>query len=150
MAALDQYLRTTRIVAVGMVAALIVYAGVVELLRTRLTSLPAPLPPATVRTLRRALLAVALGQAALIPTLRRALLTPRPGAPAAGPRLQTVSIAVFAMCESVGVYGVVLFVLSRATIDFYPFFVLALGLFAVHFPRRERWDQWARQMTTPA
>ena len=52
MAALDRHLRTTRIVAVGMVAALVVYAAVVELLRTRLTSWPALLPPETVRTLR--------------------------------------------------------------------------------------------------
>jgi hypothetical protein len=28
--------------------------------------------------------------------------------------------------------------------------LVALDLFAVHFPRRERWEEWARRMTTAA
>lgn len=43
--------------------------------------------------------------------------------------------------------GVVVFALSRATTDFYPLFVLTLGLFAIHFPPRAR---WALRMTTAA
>jgi hypothetical protein len=35
----------------------------------------------------------------------------------------------FAVCESVGMFG----------------FVIAGGLFAVPFPRRDRWKEWARQ-----
>lgn len=66
-----------------------------------------------------------IADAGLIPVLRRALLAPR----TAGP----------------GLFGFVLFVIASSSADFYVFFVLSLALFAVHFPRRDRWEEWARQ-----
>ena len=90
--------------------------------------------------------AIALVEASLIRFLRGALLAPRAGAGAPGPRLQTASIVTLALCESVGVFGVVLFVISGSAADFYLFLALSLGLFAIYFPRHDRWEEWARQM----
>jgi hypothetical protein len=43
-------------------------------------------------------------------------------------------------------FGVVLLVTSGSSDDFSFFIVLSLGLFAMYFPRRGQWEDWARQV----
>ena len=146
MADLDQHLRATRIVAVALIISLLIYVCLVELIKQQFAPFGGFVQVPQREVLRWAFLAVALVEASLIRFLRGALLAPRAGAGAPGPRLQTASIVTLALCESVGVFGVVLFVISGSAADFYLFLALPLGLFAIYFPRHDRWEEWARQM----
>ncbi len=144
MADPDPSFRATRIIAVAMILSLLIYALIAELIRMQNAPFRGFVDFPQWPVLRWVLLAIALIYAGLIPVLRRALLAPRTGGPAPGRRLQTASIVTFALCESVGVYGLVIFLISGSVADFYLFLVLSLALFGVWFPRRDRWEDWAR------
>lgn len=59
-------------------------------------------------------------------------------------RLSQSSLVVYALCESIGVCGLVLFLASGRSIDFYLFFSVSLVAFIAYFPRYRRWDEWIR------
>lgn len=146
MADLAQHFRATRIIAVAMIVSLLVYVVIVELIRTRFEPFDGFSRFPQWETLRWVFLVVAAAEAVGIRFLRAALLAPRPSGPGPGQRLQTASIATFALCESVGLLGFVLFVVSGSSADFYVFLVLSLLLFGIYFPRWDRWEEWSRQV----
>jgi hypothetical protein len=53
-------------------------------------------------------------------------------------RLMTASVLSFAFCESVAVFGLALFLMSRPS-DFYLFLLISLIFFAVSFPQCGGW-----------
>ena len=145
MVAFDQYFRATRIIAIAMVSSLVIYAMLVELIKRQSAPFRGFVQVPWWEMLRWIFLALALADAGLIRVLRRALLAPQAAGLGPGRQLQTASIVTFALCESVGVFGLVLFLVSGSSADFYLFLAFALGLFAFHFPRRDRWEEWAGQ-----
>ncbi len=58
-------------------------------------------------------------------------------------RLLIASVATHALCETVAITGLTLFLLTRNPLSFYPFLVLSLTLFAYFFPRYDEWEEWA-------
>lgn len=142
----------------AMIASLIVYTGVVEYLAA--TNAPfngfSPMPAAVYDKLRLILLGVALVDFALIPFIRnRALVAEsRPGAAPVSNlqepvmRLVTASIVSFALCESIAIYGLVLFLINGGRPEFYLFLTIALVAFAFHFPRFARWQEWLQSRQT--
>jgi len=136
--------RVTLLIWGAMAASLFVYALVAELVGAARASLPAP----SLGVLRWVFVGVAVAQFAVVGLVARRLLEGRAASPA-GPlrpaqRLQGAAILRFAMCEAVGLYGLVLFFLGGSRRDLYAFVVVALIALAVHVPRRERWEEWAR------
>jgi hypothetical protein len=148
--------RTAVIIGWLMILSVLAYAGVAEYL-TR-SNAPfagfAPLPKDIFNKLRLVLLGVCLLDFAFIPFLRNRVLFAqnRPDMPAPGrpltpeSKLVASSIITFALCESIVIYGIVLFLVNGARQEFYFFFFLSLIAFAVHFPRYERWQEWAQKM----
>lgn len=61
-------------------------------------------------------------------------------------RLITASIVTFVICESVAIYGLALFFLTRGPFDFYLFMVLSLFYFAFFFPRYAQWEELVWEM----
>lgn len=145
MADLARHFRATRIIAVAMIGSLLTYAVVAELIRARFAPFQGFSRFPGWETLRWVFLVLAAAEAVGIRFLRTALLTPRQDGRGPGERLQTASIVTFAMCESVGLFGFVLFVVSGSSADFYFFLVLSLLLFGIHFPRWDQWQEWARR-----
>ncbi len=136
--------RLAVIICSFMIASVFVYAGVVEYL----AAMNAPfhgfslMPAAVYDKLRLILLGLALVDFALIPYMRNRALagSRRPGTTSTGNlpepvmRLITASMISFALCESIAIYGLVLFLL------------IALAAFAIHFPRYARWQEWLQGM----
>lgn len=52
----------------------------------------------------------------------------------------TASIISYALCEAIALYGFILFIFSRETVDFYPFWLGSLISFAAYFPRYKQWQ----------
>ena len=148
--------RTAVVIGWLMILSVLVYAGVAEYL-TR-SNAPfagfSPLPVDVFNKFRLILLGVGLLDFACIPFLRNRVLSAqnRPGvSPVGRPltpegKLVTISIIIFALCESIVIYGFVLFLVNGARQEFYLFFFLSLIAFAIHFPRYERWQEWAQKM----
>src|SRR5260370_8724600 len=134
MVAFDEELRGTRIVGIGMILSRLIYGGLGELIKRQSAPFRGFVQVPWWEMLRWIFLALALADAGLIRVLRGALLAPRSGGPGPGERLQTASIVTFALCESVGVFGLVLFLVSGSSADFYLFPPFALALFPSPFP----------------
>jgi len=139
-----------------MIASVFVYAGVVEYLAAKNAPFHgfSPMPAAVYDKLRLILLGLALVDFTLIPFMRnRALAGSRRSGTVATAnlpepvmRLLTASMISFALCESIAIYGLVLFLINGGRPEFYLFLLIALAAFAIHFPRYARWQEWLQGM----
>jgi F0F1-type ATP synthase membrane subunit c/vacuolar-type H+-ATPase subunit K len=136
---LSQAYRAAVILSVAMIASVLVYAGVVEILPRLAPANEPAMDSETVELLRKLFRGLAL-----VNFLAAAWLGGRPHRPAGEPlarlaKLKTLTTVGLALAESIALYGLVLFLLSRDSMDFYYLFLVSLLSFIVVFPRRDRW-----------
>lgn len=60
-------------------------------------------------------------------------------------KLATIDIITAALCETVAIYGLVLFFIGKRIDDFYILLMLSLLYFAIYFPRYSAWEEWVRK-----
>ena len=127
-------------IGLAMIAAVFVYAGVVEVIKWKLAPFAgfAKLEPHTADLLKYIFLALAAAQFGVIKAIQKILPT------RSVENLSTAAIITFALCESVAVLGLVLFLLSGNSMDFYIFMVISLGFFYLFFPKYEQWEERVR------
>jgi hypothetical protein len=119
-----------------LIAAVFVYAGVVEVIKWQWSPFTgfANLSPQTARLLKYIFLALAAAQFVVIKVVQK-IIPARSKA-----NLSQAAIITFALCESVAVLGLVLFLLIGNPLDFYIFMVISLGYFYLFFPKYEQWE----------
>jgi hypothetical protein len=119
-----------------MIAAVFVYAGVVELIKWRLAHFAgfAKLDPRTVGLLKYGFLALAAAQYGAIRVVQK--IVPANSVD----HLPQAAVITFALCEAVALLGLVLFLLGGNAMDFYVFMVISLGFFYLFFPKYEQWE----------
>jgi len=124
-------------IGLAMIAAVFVYAGVVELIKWQLAPFAgfAKLDPRTVGLLKYAFLALAAAQFGIIKVVQKILPT------RSADNLSQAAVITFALCEAVAVLGLVLFLLAGNSLDFYIFMMISLGFFYLFFPKYEHWEQ---------
>ena len=136
--------RETTIVCGAMVASVLIYAVVVEVLRARLP--PGDGGAALIGdVLRYAFYFLAGGAGLAIPFARRPARFGRRRNEVA--RLRTEALVAASLAEAPAVLGLVLYLLAGRRQDFYVLAVWSLLLHPFHLPRLERWEEAAR---TPA
>jgi F0F1-type ATP synthase membrane subunit c/vacuolar-type H+-ATPase subunit K len=147
MADLRRTYRTAAIIGVAMMASVIIYAVVIDVL-SRAEMRPAPpLGQEQARTL----LFVLLGICAVLFLVIRSLA--KAGPPLSGTvdpeqaaqRLLVRSITQFALCEVPAILGLVAFILGGNSTDGYLFILISLFLFSLHFPKYRQWEEQVRQ-----
>jgi len=123
-------------IGLAMIASVFVYAGVVEIIKWQLAPFAgfATLAPGTVALIKYIFLALAAAQFVVIKAVQKILPAP------SVEKLSLTAIITFALCESVGVLGLVLFLLAGNSMDFYIFMVISLGFFTLFFPKYEQWE----------
>ncbi len=57
-------------------------------------------------------------------------------------RLKASSIITFALCEAIAIIGITEYFLTGMKMDLYLMLFLSLVFFAVHFPRKSRWEYY--------
>lgn len=132
----------------GMGVSIFVYAMIVEIIR-RYPDLMGKIPPismAAANTLRCVLFFFTFAEFFLIGFIRDQILsgTPNPETRADSnipnvSRILNGSILAHALCETVAVYGLVLFLLTQNPFDFYLFLLISLIYFLFYFPRYDQW-----------
>jgi F0F1-type ATP synthase membrane subunit c/vacuolar-type H+-ATPase subunit K len=124
-------------VGLAMIASVFIYAGVVELIKWQLAPFAgfAKLDPHTVSLLKYAFLALAAVQFGIIKAVQK--IIPAKSAN----HLPQTAIIIFALCESVAILGLVLFLLAGNPMDFYIFMVISLGFFYLFFPKYAQWEE---------
>jgi hypothetical protein len=124
-------------IGLAMIASVFVYAGVVELIKWQLAPFAgfARLDPGTAGLIKYVFLALAAAQFGIIKVVQK-IVSAR-----SVDHLPQTAIITFALCESVGVLGLVLFLLAGNSLDFYIFMVISLGFFYLFFPKYEQWEE---------
>jgi F0F1-type ATP synthase membrane subunit c/vacuolar-type H+-ATPase subunit K len=155
-AGLRKAYRTTVTIGLAMMASLLVYAVVVEVIKNRNPTFRgfSPLSADTFTTLLYTLLTFAIVEFFVIRIVNKALLSAKnravQSAPAAAPYAQLMSAAIvtFVLCETVAICGLVLFLIQGDTTDFYLFLMISLVYFTIYFPKYNKWEEWVRGKDT--
>jgi hypothetical protein len=152
MEKLGQYHRMATVIGYGMIGTLLIFTAVVETLKGMNYKPGGFLPPSALEVVRYFLLGITFIEFLAIRIVKRMILSgggrigglPKQGDPLLSKvqKLFTSAIVSLAFCESVGIYGLVLFVIGGSSFDFYLFIFLSLALFAYCFPRYPRWEEW--------
>jgi hypothetical protein len=124
-------------IGLAMIAAVLVYAGVVELIKWQWAPFAgfAKLPAATASLLKYVFLALAASQYLVIKVMQKIVLA------RSTDNLPQAAIITFALCESVALLGLALFLLAGNALDFYIFMVISLGFFYLFYPKYENWEK---------
>jgi hypothetical protein len=128
---------TVNFIGLAMMGAVFVYAGVVEVIKWQWAPFTGfvRLEPHTVALLRYIFLALAAGQYLMIKLIRKIVLAQSLD------NLPQAAVITFALCESVALLGLVLFLLAGHSLDFYIFMVISLGFFYRFYPKYEQWEK---------
>lgn len=159
----EQKLKTSytplAIICVSIILSLFMYAFVVDIVEDVNAPFAGFVPEyGDVQTLRYAFLAISIGTLFAIRPIKRYMLSDnRAGASLhGGPvpfwRYTAAHIVVYVMCESICIYGLVLFLVCGNKTDFYTFMSLALVGMGYNFPKYSHMKSWAVKMagTTPS
>jgi hypothetical protein len=121
----------------AMIALVFVYAGLVELIKWQWAPFTgfAKLPSATTELLSYIFLAIAAAQYVAIKAVHRIVLA------RSVDNLPQAAVITLALCESVALLGLVLFLLSGRSGDFYIFMLSSLGFFYWFYPRYDQWEK---------
>jgi len=132
-------------IGLAMIAAVFVYAGVVELIKWQLAPFAgfAKLDPRTAGLLKYGFLALAAAQFGIIKVVQKILPT------RSADNLTQAAVIIFALCEAVAVLGLVLFLLAGNALDFYVFMVISFGFFYLFFPKYEQWEEVVKAAGPP-
>lgn len=127
---------TANLIGLAMIGSVFLYAGVVEVLKRTMAPFSgfAALAPAQVQTLKYLFVALGLAIFFLIKFLQKILKAH------SVEQLFQAAVVTFALSESVGVLGLVLFLLAGNPVDFYLFMFLSLFYFWFFYPKYQDWE----------
>ncbi|HUT07618.1 MAG TPA: hypothetical protein VMY15_02115 [Candidatus Latescibacteria bacterium] len=143
---LKVHLKSVTLIAMAVIASLVIYLGLVEILRAVYRPFRGFATLANIPQLRYAVFGAAVAVIVLIRLLRPRLLrkTPQEDAKTALHRLQRAAIVTMVLGEIPGILGLGLFLFSGYNIDFYVLVFASLLLVFMYFPRRTAWEEWLR------
>lgn len=140
------HLKPATMVGAAILACLVVYLALVEVLRAVLKPFRgfAALPDA--QPVRLAAFGLGVLVVLFLLLFRTRLFGRRPGedVPAAVRRLQRASIVVLVLGEVPAVLGLGLFLLTGSAADFRALLVVSLILTFIGFPRSSTWEEWLK------
>jgi len=127
-------------IGLAMIASVFAYAVVVEVVKRALAPFQgfAGLEAAQIQMVKYLFVALALGQFLLIRVVQKFLVS------RVAQFLPQAAVISFALCEAVGLLGLVLFFLGGNPMDFYLFMLLSLFYFWFYFPKFRDWEAQAQ------
>ena len=145
MGGLKSSYRQAVLIWIAMVFSIFAYLLVVELIKSDVPFLKKDSSSPEVAPLKYFLLSFAAITLFLIWFVRRQILQGKAAKniKSSSSRLLIASVATHALCETVAITGLTLFLLTRNPLSFYPFMVLSLTLFTYFFPQYAQWKEWA-------
>jgi F0F1-type ATP synthase membrane subunit c/vacuolar-type H+-ATPase subunit K len=140
---LKRVYRLAMIIGIVMISSVFIYAFIVEFIKVNV-KININLPSSMVDLLRYLFFAIAIVEFLLIKFLRSRMVS---GAPSSAKiqKLLSMTIFTYALCESVAIYGLILFLIGGRRFDFYSLMILSLIFFAIYFPRYAQWEEWLQK-----
>ena len=148
---LRQYHKMATVIGYGLMGSLLIFAAIVETLKATAFEFGGFLSPSFLDLLRYLFLGLAVVEFVAVWMIKNLILKKGRVSGLMGQgdpllskvqKLFTAAIVSLAFCESVAIYGLVLFIIGGISLDFYLFAFLSLIFFAVYFPRYSQWEEW--------
>ncbi len=133
--------RASVFITFSMLASLVVYAAVVQIIHL---GDRAPVAPDTLKIVRLAVFVAGLAVFVAARVARRAMLRKKPtdGLEILLARLTRASVVTAALSEVPAVLGLAVRFIGGVRTDFYAMAVISLVMFAMYFPRISVWKDW--------
>jgi F0F1-type ATP synthase membrane subunit c/vacuolar-type H+-ATPase subunit K len=133
---LQQQFKTTNYVGLAMMASVFIYAVIVLCIDKGYIpyKVSHQIDISILAKLKYILLAISIFHYFIIRFFRKFSLKSAAYLPAA-------SILIFALCEAVSIYGLVLFLLTGNSMDFYIFMLISLLYFYLFYPKYGDWEK---------
>jgi hypothetical protein len=133
--------RTSVFLTLSMMASLVAYAAVVELINFRGRAV---VPIERLDVIRVAVAAVGISLFVVARVVRKAMLrkSPADAVEVLLPRLARATMVTSAISETPAVMGVLLFFIGGKRVDFYLMALVSLAMFTAYFPRMSVWKDW--------
>lgn len=143
---LRRHLKTVSLIGISIVASLLIYLGLAELINAQFKPFHGFVAVADIQRLRYLLFALAIAAVILLRLLRHILLKRVPGEDrkTALHRLERATLVTLVLAEVPGILGLVRFLLGGLNIDFYVLLLVSLVLVFMYFPRRPGWEDWLK------
>ncbi|MGB8958327.1 MAG: hypothetical protein WCC00_04885 [Candidatus Aminicenantales bacterium] len=143
---LRTHLRPAALVGSAILVSLVIYLGLVEVLRAVLKPFRGFAAAAGIQPIRLAVFGAAAVVILVILLLRPRLFRrdKREDSAAAFRRLQSASLVILVLGEIPVVLGLALFLIGGNAVDFYKFLFASLVLTFINFPRRSAWEEWLK------
>jgi len=142
-----------KIIGIAMIGSLFAYVVIVELTKMNSLNFKGFVPFDKMASLRYVFFGMAVVEFFLIRFIKNRILSGKDIRPK-GPgdktirsfspktqRLISTAIVSYAFCESVAIFGLILFLIGGSSFDFYIFLVLSLIFLMVYFPRYSQWEE---------
>lgn len=142
---LRSHLRTAASVGLAVVASLMLYLVLVEVLRAVDKPFSGFARVTDIQPVRYAFFGASVAVIVFIRVLRPRLLRIPPQADTKTVliRLQRAAILTMVLGEIPGILGLALFLLTGHNVDFYVLLFASLLLVFMYFPRRAAWEEWS-------
>jgi len=135
-ATLQQQFKTTNYIGLAMIASVFIYAAIVMLIDKGYIPFKVRqvISTDTSTNLKYILLGLSLSQYFIIRFFQKFSLK-------SANYLPPGCIIIYALCEAVSIYGLVLFLLSGNSMDFFVFMVISLLYFYLFYPKYADWER---------
>lgn len=136
--------RSVLFIAVSVLATLLLFLAVEEILRASLRPFAGYTAGGSAQSVRYIIFGLAIAVVVLLRIIRGAMLKKRPGedAGALAQRIARASVVTFVLAEVPAVLGLMLFFLRGLNRDFYVLLFVSLVIVFMHFPRLSSWEEW--------
>jgi hypothetical protein len=143
---LRRHLKPATMVGAALIASLVMYLGLVEVVRIVFKPFHGFVANANIQPIRYAAFGAAAVVILLILILRPRQLRKDGGedASAALQRLQRGTLLTLVLGETPAILGLALFLVAGSASDFYKFLFASILLTFINFPRRTAWEEWLK------
>jgi F0F1-type ATP synthase membrane subunit c/vacuolar-type H+-ATPase subunit K len=139
---------TSVVLGILMIINLLIYIVIVELIKINFAPFQGFSDFPQVDTLKYVLLGVAIADFGLLYFIRRIIVKKLQEGDLRREeiveRLMPLSLIIYALCESIAIYGLILFLLAGNSLNFYIFLILCLVCLGIYFPRYGQWEKLAK------
>jgi hypothetical protein len=143
--ALSKAYQTSKTISYALAASMLLYAGIVEALKFQEVTVHL-FPPASLDKLRFVFVFLSFAAYFIINFVNQKILTKKSADTTATllGKLALANVISLALCELPALFGLLLFLSSGNSRDFYLLLIISVLLFFAFFPRYSFWSNWSR------
>jgi len=147
---LESRFNLSKFIYILLIASVFIYASVAIFISNTQNYINKPEPALNFKQFRYILYGLSVAMFFIITYTRKLLLSGKGNQAnknnnSHASRFFSITIVTGALCESVAIYGLVLFFAGKKITDFYTLLFMSLMYFIYFFPKYQQWKEWVKE-----